>query len=150
MPKTTQGQGKKMIDKDWLKRKIESDPDCEVEAGVLHPEAPSSDPQQEKRHTPNLWTLSGSHDYPAVFWINLNGQKMATFKPGKLTSSDMEAILNSRATHLSTIEAQAKTIEAMREAIKLALTTPGMIKGREALEAALALAQTEKADVENR
>lgn len=29
-----------MIDKEWLKRKIETDPDCEVDAGTMHPEAP--------------------------------------------------------------------------------------------------------------
>ncbi len=29
-----------LITPEWLKKRIESDPDCEVEAGILHPEAP--------------------------------------------------------------------------------------------------------------
>ena len=37
-----------LVDADWLRRKAESDPDCEVEGGAAHPEAPQSQVQNDQ------------------------------------------------------------------------------------------------------
>jgi hypothetical protein len=103
------------------------------------------------------WTVVVRDD--TIFIQDDNGRSL--FNMGECSGGALEDASslvngrNSHATHLSTIEAQAKTIEAMREALAgvmewyVADSTEGANKTYARFEkarSALALAQTEKAE----